>query len=563
MVNTMTNILVIVSILGSVWSLPTVKFTSPIEPFVFKHHDNQELNQLLQAVNQKCPDITRLYELSERSVNGWPLTVIEFSDNPGRHELLEPEFRYIANMHGNEVLGRELLLKLADYLCHEYKEAKNADIQKLINTTRIHLLSSLNPDGWDVATKSRTAPDADSGSNGESSADDGGHGMDWLLGRNNLNGVDLNRDFPDLNMGAYETGDFGIDGHDLFNQLDHNLQPETKAAVNWMTSIPFVLSANLHGGSLVANYPFDEAPGHGTGRKRRYSPTPDDDTFRSLALTYATNHRDMTKAGKCDPTDEDFSKQGGITNGAAWYSLSGGLQDFSYLATNDFDITVELGCDKYPPAEKLSEEWEKNQNALIEYMWRSHSGIKGLVRDVVTGVPITGAAVKVKNVTSGRNQFIDHDVQSVGPWGEYWRLLTPGHYEVTVMKDGFTPVTKLITVNGTGHEEASRIDFLLTPQMVDFNGNNVNTLNNLDNSIDANGVFGEPVDFDTNSNTFGTAASEDGEGLNYDFSNPELLQWTRILRGPSIESRGGMSGLLANRLAGIQQNDERDENMVE
>src|SRR5207248_4570071 len=112
MLKTMTNILVIISILGSVWSLPTVKSTSPIEPFVFKHHDNQELNQLLQAVNQKCPDITRLYELSERSVNGWPLTVIEFSDNPGRHELLEPEFRYIANMHGNEVLGRELLLKL-------------------------------------------------------------------------------------------------------------------------------------------------------------------------------------------------------------------------------------------------------------------------------------------------------------------------------------------------------------------------------------------------------------------------------------------------------------------
>jgi hypothetical protein len=87
----------------------------------FKHHNNRELNELLQYVHRQCPNITRLYELSERSVKGWPLTIIEISDNPGQHESMEPEFKYIANMHGNEVLGRELLLNLAKYLCHEYR----------------------------------------------------------------------------------------------------------------------------------------------------------------------------------------------------------------------------------------------------------------------------------------------------------------------------------------------------------------------------------------------------------------------------------------------------------
>ena len=47
--------------------------------------------------------MSRLYTLSEPSVRGVPLYVLEFSDMPGRHELMEPEMKYIANMHGNEV----------------------------------------------------------------------------------------------------------------------------------------------------------------------------------------------------------------------------------------------------------------------------------------------------------------------------------------------------------------------------------------------------------------------------------------------------------------------------
>ncbi len=47
--------------------------------------------------------MSRLYTLSEPSVRGVPLYVLEFSDMPGRHELMEPEMKFIANMHGNEV----------------------------------------------------------------------------------------------------------------------------------------------------------------------------------------------------------------------------------------------------------------------------------------------------------------------------------------------------------------------------------------------------------------------------------------------------------------------------
>ena len=47
--------------------------------------------------------MSRLYTLSETSVSGVPLYVLEFSDMPGKHQLMEPEMKYIGNMHGNEV----------------------------------------------------------------------------------------------------------------------------------------------------------------------------------------------------------------------------------------------------------------------------------------------------------------------------------------------------------------------------------------------------------------------------------------------------------------------------
>ncbi|XP_063217316.1 carboxypeptidase E-like [Bacillus rossius redtenbacheri] len=413
------------------------------QQFQFQHHDNEQLPQVLEAVHRRCPNITRVYTLG-KSVRGVPLYVIEFSSTPGRHQLLKPEFKYIGNMHGNEVLGRELLLKLADHLCEGHR-AGDPDIARLVDLTRIHLLPSMNPDGWQTAT------------------DTGGKG--YLIGRTNNNSVDLNRNFPDLDriMFGNELSHIQHNNHLLeqVDRLSEPIQPETRAVMKLIMSVPFVLSANLHGGDLVANYPYDTSR---SGAVTEYTRSPDDHTFRHLAQSYAKLHKTMSDPNRagCGYDGYNFGKQGGITNGAAWYSVQGGMQDFNYLSSNDFEITLELGCDKYPAGNTLQEEWENNKDALLHYIWQAHIGVKGQVRDAQTGKPIANAVIHVKNVTDGRDDDIQHDVTSVHD-GDYWRLLTPGEYVVTAYRDDYRPESHRVTVVNNPHEEAARLDFELQP----------------------------------------------------------------------------------------------------
>lgn len=69
----------------------------------------------------------------------------------------EPEFRYVAGMHGNEALGRELVLNLMQYMCRQYKRGDERVVH-LVKETRIHLLPSMNPDGYETAFKKVPEP---------------------------------------------------------------------------------------------------------------------------------------------------------------------------------------------------------------------------------------------------------------------------------------------------------------------------------------------------------------------------------------------------------------------
>lgn len=53
------------------------------------------------------------------------------------------------------------------------------------------------------------------------------------------------------------------------------------------------------------------------------------------------------------------------------------MNDFSYLHTNCFELSMYMGCDKYPHESELAEEWENNRESLLVFMEQVKSSRPG------------------------------------------------------------------------------------------------------------------------------------------------------------------------------------------
>ncbi|UJR31312.1 hypothetical protein I4U23_018810 [Adineta vaga] len=402
--------------------------TEPSDDLLY--HDYNKMIEKLKELNNKYPNITSLYTIG-KSIEQRDLWVMIVSDQPLVHEAGEPEVRYIGNVHGDESVGRECLIRFIEYLCVNY--GKNDYITQLVNNVRIHLMPTMNPDGFEYEYKQ------DIHAQGP--------------GRLNANKVDLNRNFPKIQLEHLmdkNKNDIVIPKQDVENggnRLDklantqYNFEPEVRAAMHWSLIYPFVLSGNLHGGALVANYPFDNRISDSTVKE---SKSPDDQTFQMLAKAYSYAHPSMHKGDACIKFND------GITNGAAWYVIDGGMQDWSYAYTSDMEVTIELGCTKYPNQAELKSYWDDNKGSLLAYIIQVVHGIRGFVFDAKTKIALSGVVIHVHdnqhNVTTYRD-------------GDFFRLLTPGVYDITAERIGYESETKQNIL--VGNQSSTYIEFKL------------------------------------------------------------------------------------------------------
>lgn len=325
----------------------------------------------------------------------------------------KPKFLYTSTMHGNELTGFMLMLRLIDELCTSEDER----IVNLINNLDIFICPNTNPDGTYYG---------------------GNHTVEGAR-RNNTNDLDLNRHYPDFDKGPHPDNEWCY-------------QDETQWLMNLARDYKFTMAANFHTGSEVVNYPWDT----------HASLHADDDWWKLVCHEYAD---------QCHEWNPDYMNlqhqhaEDGIINGYQWYTISGSRQDYMNYYAQCREVTIETSYSYIPNATTMPMYWNYNHNSMLSYMEQCLNGIHGTITDATTGEPIEAT------VSIAGHDHHGSEVSSHLPAGDYHRPIKGGTYAVTYSAYGY--VSQTITISANDNEAVTQDVHLVpssnsAPLLVDF-----------------------------------------------------------------------------------------------
>ena len=323
-----------------------------------------------------------------------------YNDNPNDSPNGKPKFLYTSTIHGDEITGMILMLRLINELC----TSKDTRIVNLVNNLDIFIFPNANPDGtyrYDDNTVGGAT-------------------------RYNGNSVDLNRHFPDFDDGPHP------DGASYY-------QNEAQWMMDLAQQHLFTMSANFHGGAEVMNYPWDTSE----------DLHPDDAWWNYVCTEYVSKAREFYSSYMTD------TYSSGVTSGAAWYTISGGRQDYMNYYAQCREVTIECSSVKTPDASQLPNFWNYNHNSMLAYMEQCLNGVHGFVYDAMTNEPIEGVTVTVQDHDHHGSAVSTHAV------GDFHRPIKGGTYTFLFQKEGYCPQVVDVTVADGERVELNNIQ--LTP----------------------------------------------------------------------------------------------------
>ena len=317
----------------------------------------------------------------------------------------KPKFLYTSTMHGDEVTGMILMLRLINEFC----TSTDTRIQNILNNVDLFIFPCTNPDG----------------------TYNGGNNTVTGAKRYNGNNVDLNRHFPDFDDGAHPDG-------------ASSYQDECQWMMDLAQEYLFTMGANYHGGAEVVNYPWDT-----------YQPLhPDDAWWQYVSREYAQLCQAVS-SNYMKTCNSNGDTPSGITNGYAWYTITGSRQDYMNYYGQCREVTIECSKSKTPSASTLPNYWNYNQNAMLTYIEQSLNGVHGFVYDGDTGEPIEGVTVTVLNHDALGSSVSTHTI------GDFHRPIKGGTYTFEFSKEGYC--TQLVEVTVTDGQRVDLNNILLTP----------------------------------------------------------------------------------------------------
>jgi hypothetical protein len=359
------------------------------------------------------------------TVNGRAILFARISDNISTQEA-EPEVMYTSSMHGNETTGFILTLRLIDYLLSNY--TTDTRVQNLVNNLDIWINPLANPDGTYY----------------------GGNSSVSGARRANANGIDLNRSFPDVWGGATQT-------HQIENTIMENLA----------NAHHFVISANFHGGTEVFNYPWD-----GT-----YTRHIDNNWYINVGNAYVATARTVNSSYMTSLYSS------GITNGADWYIVYGGRQDWMNYNKQCREVTIELSDAYILSASLLPSYWNYNYQSLLGYLENALYGLQGTVKDAY-GNPLS-ATINVVGSDDAHSM-----ATTDAACGDYIRMLLPGTYTVQISVAGYATQTFNNVVISAGQKTTLNAVFGVVPQSIPLSaGWNLISLNKLPADLSVTSVL--------------------------------------------------------------------------